>query len=151
LADAFETLPRHTEHYAAILALDFLEHFTREELPALLALIHNALKKEGILIIKTPNGTSPFAAEIVHDDLTHASVFGPASLSHLLHLSGFRDIQITESSPVPYGLKSSIRAILWAVVRWSANTLKRIESGRTQPVWSENMICCCRKGAEATP
>lgn len=143
--DAIEALASCQDRYAAILAIDFIEHFEKPELLRLLCLVHASLKPGGIFLLQTPNGSSFLSSQIVHDDLTHATILGPESLSQLLRMAGFIDIQIAEAGPVPWGIRGMVRTALWAGIRACANLIKRIESGRTQAIWSENMICCCRK------
>ncbi|MDX9982495.1 MAG: class I SAM-dependent methyltransferase, partial [Lentisphaeria bacterium] len=54
--DARERLARSAGCYDAIVAFDFLEHFTRDELFELLPLIQAALRPGGRLLVQTPNG-----------------------------------------------------------------------------------------------
>ncbi|OLE51008.1 MAG: hypothetical protein AUG51_24880 [Acidobacteria bacterium 13_1_20CM_3_53_8] len=147
VADALLFLESKSECYDAILALDFIEHFTRDELMRLLPLINQALKADGMLILQTPNGQGLFPRQVIFGDLTHLTVFTPESLSHLLKLFNFNSVAFIETGPVPEKLTGKIRAGLWKLLKLMANTVRRIETGKSQQIWTENMICCCRKSA----
>lgn len=80
VADAFEYLQSSERTYNAIIAIDFLEHFTKEELIRLFPSIQKALKEGGMLIIQTLNGQGIFPHQVIYGDLTHLTVFTPVSL-----------------------------------------------------------------------
>ena len=145
VADAFEFLPRVAGEYEAVFAIDFVEHFERGELLELLQLIYQALGNDGWLIIQTPNGQGLFPQQVIHADLTHLTILSPSSLRQALHLVGFHDIRFEETGPVPKGVKGRVRALLWQVVKMAANLIRMIETGKTQRIWTENLICVARK------
>ena len=76
-ADAFEYLASRRETYDGIVALDFIEHFAKEELLRLLAAIRTALKPGGWLLLQTPNGQGLFANTVVYGDLSHLTILSP--------------------------------------------------------------------------
>ncbi len=145
VADAFEYLQSSERTFNAIIAIDFVEHFTKEELIRLFPSIHRALKEGGMLIIQTVNGQGIFPHQVIYGDLTHLTIFTPASLGQILRFAGFDEIKFQETGPVPENIKDKIRVILWKLIKLVANTVRRIEAGKTQEVWTENIICCCRK------
>jgi 2-polyprenyl-3-methyl-5-hydroxy-6-metoxy-1,4-benzoquinol methylase len=63
LADAFEFLPSRKKYYSAISANDVIEHIPKERVVLFLDLIHQALKPEGVLLLKLPNMSNPFAID----------------------------------------------------------------------------------------
>lgn len=145
--DALLFLESKSESYDAIIALDFIEHFSRDELMRLLPLISRALKTNGMLILQTPNGQGLFPRQVIFGDLTHLTVFTPESLGHLLKLFNFDCVEFSETGPTPGKLTGKIRAGLWGLLKLMANIVRRIETGKSQQIWTENMICCCRKSA----
>lgn len=145
VADAFEFLEGQSNAYAAIIALDFFEHFTKDELIQMLQLVHGALKEEGWLLLQTPNGSGLFPHQVIYDDLTHLTILSPSSLQNILKLVGFDQISIYETGPVPKNLNGKIRCGLWRTLKLVANLVRVIETGKTQSIWTENMIGCCRK------
>ena len=141
VADVFEFLKNKNNVFDSIIAIDFIEHFHKEELFQLTNLIFNSLKQNGRLILKTPNGQGLFHRQIIYGDLTHLTIFTPSSLRQLLKISGFENIQFKESDLV----RRTRGKLLWKFVKLVANTIRRIESGKSQTIWTENMICCCEK------
>ncbi|HIG18350.1 MAG TPA: class I SAM-dependent methyltransferase, partial [Candidatus Handelsmanbacteria bacterium] len=71
VADVFECLESAPQRYRAILALDFLEHFSKGELMKLVPAIRDALEPGGILILQTPNGQGLLSHYVICGDLSH--------------------------------------------------------------------------------
>jgi cyclopropane fatty-acyl-phospholipid synthase-like methyltransferase len=136
-----------TKHalYDAIILLDVVEHFSRNELLDLFGMMQKALKPAGTLLIQTANGEGLFPNHIVYGDLTHMTIFNPSSMEQLLRVTGFSEIHFSESAPLASGLKGIARSIAWKMIRLVLNIVRKIESGKTQKVWTENFICSARK------
>jgi 2-polyprenyl-3-methyl-5-hydroxy-6-metoxy-1,4-benzoquinol methylase len=145
VADVFEFLSRQQQTFGAIIALDFVEHFTKEETLNLFRSIHRVLKTGGLLLIQTPNGQGLFPRQVIYDDLTHLTIFTPESLRQILMLVGFENINFKETGPICSSLKGAIRKGTWALVKFLANALRRVEANKTQTIWTENFICSCNK------
>ena len=85
---------------------------------------------------------------MIYGDLTHLTIFTPQSLVQLLRLFDFEAFRFVETGPAPVGLKGRFRVLAWGFVKACLNLLRRIETGKAQSVWTENMICrATRKGA----
>jgi SAM-dependent methyltransferase len=145
VTDALSYLPQTSEMYDAILAIDFLEHFSKEELLILISLIKTRLNPGGTLILQTPNGQGLFPNQIIYGDLTHMTILSPSSLHQLLSLFGFVEIDFQETGPAPKNLTGILRLILWRFVRLLATVVRMAETGKKQTIWTENMICCARR------
>lgn len=144
VADVFDCLK--TKHsYDLIIAIDFFEHFSREELLLLCESLSNALAPGGTLLIQTPNGAGLLPGKIITGDITHMTILSPGSLAQLLQCYPFEQIEFRESGPVPVGLKGRIRILAWRAITFVASWIRRIETGRSHEIWTENMICSCRK------
>ncbi len=141
LGDAFEFLNQTKNQFAALLAVDVLEHFSRDELVRLAPLLHAALKPGGRLVVQTANGAGLFPRQVIYGDLTHLTIFTPESLAQLLRPVGFGDFGFYETGPAPIRVRGKIDAALWAVLKALANGVRRIETGKKQAVWTENFIC----------
>lgn len=144
VADVFDYLKGKTNSLDAILAIDVVEHFTKLEFRDLQELIAAALKPNGLFILQTPNGQGVFAGHIIYGDLSHASIYTPGSLTQMLSLAGFKDFQWRETGAVPRGVYGVLRTSAWCLVRRALNILSRIACGRSQQLWTDNMLCCCR-------
>jgi 2-polyprenyl-3-methyl-5-hydroxy-6-metoxy-1,4-benzoquinol methylase len=144
--DAVAFLAGDTRSYGAIVALDFLEHFSKEELLDLLPRIHARLAPGGLLLIQTPNGQGLLPHQVIYGDLTHLTIFTPDSLAQLLRLFGFEAIACHETGPVPKSAIGVARVVLWQLIRGAATIVRKVETGRTQRIWTENLLCTCRRG-----
>lgn len=145
VADALKFVSTKRELYAAIIAIDFIEHFSKDELFSLFPMIHKALRKDGILLLQTPNGQGLFPGQVIYGDLTHMTIFAQDSLSHILTLSGFHDIRFAETGPAPDTLEGKLRTVLWRLVRAVIRIVRQIEAKNSSRLWTESFICWCRK------
>lgn len=145
VADVFKFLSKQKERYSAIIALDFIEHFTKQELISLFPLIFQALRKNGILLVQTPNGQGLFPGQVIYGDLTHLTIFAEDSLSHILTLTGFHNIYFSETGPVPDNLEGNVRTFLWKITRAIIRIIRQIEAKNSSKLWTESLICWCSK------
>ncbi|MBI4430042.1 MAG: class I SAM-dependent methyltransferase [Ignavibacteriales bacterium] len=143
--DAIEFLPRKRGAYAAIVAIDFIEHFSKDELLRLLPLVFRALKKNGLFIVQTPNGQGLFPGQVIFGDLTHVTIFAEDSLRQILEMNGFANIQFKETAPIPDTLDGKLNSVLWKVVRVLIRLVRQIEAKNSSRLWTENMIAWCSK------
>lgn len=143
-ADCFAFLKK-PRAYSAIIAVDFVEHFTKEELLRLFPLIFKSLRPGGILLLQTPNGQGLFPGQVVYGDLTHQTIFAQDSLQHILTLAGFRNIRFAETGPVPDTFEGKLRTFLWSVIRGTIRIIRQIEAKNTSKLWTESIICWCQK------
>jgi 2-polyprenyl-3-methyl-5-hydroxy-6-metoxy-1,4-benzoquinol methylase len=143
--DVFEFLKKNSRIYAVIVAIDFLEHFTREELNELLPLICSALQPTGRLIVSTPNGQGLFSGAVVFGDLTHLTVFTPGSLTQLLSAHGLINIRCLETGPVVKNAVGILRVAIWQGVKLVANAVRFVQSGKRQAIWTDTFLCLAFK------
>ena len=111
-ADALTFLETHAGQYDVVMLLDVAEHLSVDYATELLTLARQRLHSGGQLIIQVPNAMAPLSPNY-HGDITHAQLYSPRTMSQLLTLSGFRQFQHYELPPIPHGLKSHARALLW--------------------------------------
>lgn len=147
VANVFEFLKEQPEKFQMIFALDFIEHFTKEELLQLIPLISNALQPGGLFILHTPNGEGLFSGQVKFGDLTHLTIFTAASLEQLLRLFKFGNFRFFETELATPDWKGKIRFLLWKIIKIFLNLIRRIEIGKTQAIWTEAMLCFCQKSA----
>ena len=144
-SDAMDYLQYHTSEFAAILAVDVLEHLTKQELTQLAPRLYGALRPGGRLLIQTANGAGLFPCQVIYGDLTHLTIFTPESLQQLLSGAGFSNFSFYETGPIPIRLRGKLDAILWQAIKQAANTIRTIETGKRQSIWTENFICLAFK------
>lgn len=144
-ADAIEFLSNTEKKYDVIIAIDFIEHFHKDEIIQLFNMINYSLKTDGFLILQTPNGQGLFPNQVIYGDFSHVTIFSVDSLRYVLRLTGFQNIQFFETGPIPINLFGKIRVSLWWVIKLFINMIRLIETGKTQEIWTENFICICNK------
>ncbi len=144
-ADALDYLAESTERHGAIVALDFIEHFSREELMGLLPAIRERLLPGGVLVVQTPNGQGLFPHQVIYGDVTHMTIFTPESLEQLLRMTGYCDVEVRETGPAPKSLTGRVRSVLWAGIKVATSAVRLIETGKQQKIWTENMLCRSRR------
>jgi len=130
-----------------LIAFDLIEHFRKDELIGLVDEAHRVLKPGGRWIIHTPNAESPFGMRMFFWDLTHELAFTRTSISQLLLSSGFSRVECYEDRPVPHGLKSSVRWVLWRCIRAMLRIYLAVETGDTgrDAVFSQNLLAVAFK------
>ncbi|MDB5082600.1 MAG: Methyltransferase type 11 [Chloroflexi bacterium] len=116
-ADLFTYLSGKEAVYDQVSAFNIFEHLKKEEILALLKLVHKALKPGGRLLAVTPNGLSPFAGATRYHDFSHETGFTPASWRQLARLNGFQEAIFEEMGPIPHSLKGKLRTTLWKVIK----------------------------------
>ena len=117
------------ESQDVVIAFDVIEHFTKDELLGCLDQVWRVLKTGGKLIIHTPNGASPFCGRIRYGDFTHELALTRESLTQLCQVCGFSQISCYEEQPVPHGIKSGIRWLLWKAIRCVLRLYIAVETG----------------------
>jgi SAM-dependent methyltransferase len=107
-----------SESVDLVTALNFLEHLDRDTCRAVLAECRRVLAVGGSLVAMVPNAMSPFAGVTRHWDITHEWSFTPNNFRQLAALTQFApDVEFRECGPVPHGLVSGARYVLWQALR----------------------------------
>lgn len=129
--NVLDWLETHPLTFDLITGLDIIEHLNKPEVLRFLDAIYNALKPGGRLVLQTPNAESPWGSKHRYNDFTHEVGFNPNLLSRLLKLSGFQDVEARETGPLPWGysMKSSIRFIIWQLIRLGLKIWNLAETG----------------------
>lgn len=124
-----------------IFALNIFEHFTRNELVAVLDNCRRILSEKGQVIAIVPNGTSIYGSMTRYWDFTHLQAFTPSSIRQLVRLCGFSDVEFRELGPRPHGLISFCRFIAWQIIRFLTYIRLMIETGSGKSgIYTADMI-----------
>jgi len=140
LTEAISTMP--AESSDVVITFDVIEHFRKDELIDFVDQVYRVLRSGGSWIIHIPNAESPFGARIRYSDFTHEGAFTRVSIRQLLLSSRFVRVDCYEDTPVPHGIKSSIRWVLWKVIRGLLRLWLAIECGESgrDAIFSQNLL-----------
>jgi len=125
-----------------VVTFDLIEHLTRRELVPLVDDVRRVLRPGGRWIIHVPNGEAPFGARMRYWDFTHELAFTRVSITQLLRASGYSSVRCYEDEPVPHGIRSVVRFLLWKVIRVGLLSYLAIETGAFDrgAVFSQNLL-----------
>lgn len=73
----------------AVVAIDFIEHISKDDVMSLLRESHRVLAPGGRLILRYPNGDSPLVGMNLFNDITHVWTYTPNCLDSLARMHGF--------------------------------------------------------------
>jgi|Deesub1362B_J571_1020462.scaffolds.fasta_scaffold02518_1 2-polyprenyl-3-methyl-5-hydroxy-6-metoxy-1,4-benzoquinol methylase len=144
-ADLIEFLKDKQDFYDVIFARDIIEHFNKDEVLEIFETFYNSIKSGGSVIICTPNGESPFSGRYRYGDFTHEIVFTQSSLSQVLRVSGFTKIAFYPVRPVPKGVKSVVRFLLWRGIEMLLKFYMLVETGSGEGIYTQNIIAVVYK------
>jgi len=146
LADNCDRLTQLNGQVDMIVALDVIEHYEKSELLTLLDAVYGALKDSGVFLVQTPNADGPFGARHRYSDFTHELSFTPSSLSQVLRIAGFNQVEYAPVEPIIHGIPSLIRWCAWKVIRSMLVAYLAVETGCVRGhVLTQNMIAVVRK------
>lgn len=134
-----------------ILAIDVLEHIPQNEIPIFLQSLKGRLLNNGKILLRFPNGDSPYGLRNQHGDFTHITTIGSKKISFLARSAGL-EIYSISGEPVPKytGLNSKkIKSILAPFFRNA--TRKILGNLLLLPIdkhyFSQNIICILKNTA----
>jgi 2-polyprenyl-3-methyl-5-hydroxy-6-metoxy-1,4-benzoquinol methylase len=131
VADAFAYLGSQKNAIDIITGIDIIEHFSKDELVKLLALIKEALKPGGIAIFRTPNMDAPFTSTYAFGDYTHQSFLNYSSAEQLFNSIEFSRVEVLPSFiKVKGALKEILRKLVWKWVTFQSK-LTLFASGKS--------------------
>jgi len=142
LGDALAFLKTNNQPFDAIIGMDILEHFTKDELVELLPLIHQSLQEGGIAVFRTPNLDAPMATVFANGDFTHENYLNASSAQQVALACGFTTVQVLPSTMKVYPFwKDWIRKALYKYLVFTLK-LKLFATARSTRniVFSPNMI-----------
>src|ERR1041385_4105037 len=105
------------ESIEAVVTIDVLEHFDRNEMLPFIDEVHRVLVPGGRWIIHVPNGDSPFCGMMRYHDFTHELSFTDRKSTRLTSSTGYVRVDCYEDAPVPHGVLSGGRWLLWKFIR----------------------------------
>jgi cyclopropane fatty-acyl-phospholipid synthase-like methyltransferase len=119
--------------HRVLLALDLVEHLSKDDFLELLKLANRTLISGGILILRLPSGDSPLVGRNLFNDITHVWTYTPNCLQSLAMMTGFSSADfIDESSaairdhrwikvPLSRFVTALLRLVVWTSTRERVN------------------------------
>jgi SAM-dependent methyltransferase len=129
LREGLASLP--PESLDVVVLFDLFHYFDRPEQIAIIDAVHRVLKPGGRWILHVPNGEALFAARMRYWDYLASGAFTHASITQVLLASGFGEVKSYEDEPIPHGIKSLVRLILWKGIRAVSRLVLAAETGDT--------------------
>jgi 2-polyprenyl-3-methyl-5-hydroxy-6-metoxy-1,4-benzoquinol methylase len=143
--DLFDELSGKKDAFDVIFAIDIIEHLKKSDAVEFLRQAQQSLRRGGVLIIRTPNGESPFGGRYGYGDFTHETVFTERSLREVFVITGLRPLAFRETGPIAHGFASGVRWILWQGIRILLNLSLVVETGQPARVLTQNIIAIATK------
>ncbi len=145
--DTFEHLEGKCQAFDSILALDFIEHLTKDEILKFFDLARVALRPGGTLIMKTPNASSLIGPRARYRDLTHELLFTEMSLREGLMTCDLELTVCVGESIRPFTAPGWVR---WAIAGagralWKAYLIAELGREGVQIPTSYNLIAVARR------
>lgn len=116
-SDLLEFLARDERRYDVIVAFDVIEHFTKNEIVAIVQRLYDSLNPGGVFVMRVPNGGSLGGLSVRYSGFTHETAFTSASVHELFHAIGFRGV---ECVPDPVFANSAVKGAVKHAIRWTA-------------------------------
>lgn len=142
LEDAINWLRHQPDHsQGALMAIDFIEHISKDDVMELLQHSRRVLSPGGRLILRYPNGDSPLVGMNLFNDITHVWTYTPNCLDSLARMHGFTRTQFRDES-------DAIRDHRWLKVplsrlsRWMLGALFRAAAKERVVYWGPNLWAC---------
>jgi SAM-dependent methyltransferase len=142
-------LATHPAYYAAITAIDLLEHLTKSEVLQTFDDAAAALAPGGVFVCRVPNAVSPLGGHIRNGDFTHQTSFTTRSIRQLAAAAGFDTVLARSCPPVAHGLASAVRVMVWQAVSACYRIALTAETGVLRGhIVTLNLTFKARKGVD---
>lgn len=129
----------------AVIAFDIFEHLDPEQLFATLDEIYRVLKLGGRVILHVPNAEGIYGMRIRYGDFTHEQAFTANSLRQVTRTAGFTRFEAFEDKPIPHGIFSIARRVIWDCGTLPHRLLLSAETGGGGFILSQNMLAVAYK------
>jgi 2-polyprenyl-3-methyl-5-hydroxy-6-metoxy-1,4-benzoquinol methylase len=116
-----ESLTERAGTFAVIVAFDVIEHIATDELPRFFRRMRSLLEPNGRLIVRFPNGDSPFGRIYQHGDPTHLSTIGSQKVRYFAENAGLK-VEAVRAPSLPLAGNGIERAIK----RWLLKSGRRV-------------------------
>ena len=109
-------LTERRSQFAAVIATDFLEYLTKDEVLDTLDDVVRALAPGGVFVARVPNAVSPLGGHVRYGDFTHESSYTARSVGQITAAAGFWSVAVRPCPPAAHSLMSAARVAAWKPV-----------------------------------
>jgi cyclopropane fatty-acyl-phospholipid synthase-like methyltransferase len=128
-----------------LFAVDFIEHISKDDLMHFLKLAQAALKPGGCLILRYPNGDSPFVGLNLFNDITHVWTYTTNCLSSLAQMHGFTRCRYADEGVQAIRDSRWLKVPLGTLAAWGLRWLLQAVSRETVKYWNSCIWACLQK------
>jgi SAM-dependent methyltransferase len=133
------------ESVQALVAIDFIEHISRDDLMELLRQSSRVLVRGGRLILRSPNGDSPLVGMNLFNDITHVWTYTPNCLDTLARMHGFAQTSFIDESAAAIRDHRWLKVPLCRMSQVALAILFRAAARERVQHWSPNLWACLEK------
>jgi 2-polyprenyl-3-methyl-5-hydroxy-6-metoxy-1,4-benzoquinol methylase len=131
--------------FDVVLAIDFIEHLPREALLEFIRYSAQALKPNGVLIIRGPNGDSPFVGRNLFNDITHCWAYTSIAFRALTQIAGFRECVFVDDTIVSVYRQRWLKVPLMKLVQLVVKAGVRLATRESIEMLGSSYYACARK------
>ena len=140
LQDA-QSFVESTENWDALVAIDVLEHLTKDEAVTLLKQIRGRINAGGKVVIRVPNADAAVGGSYLWSDVTHELFLNAASARQLFQSCGFQDVVVLGSYSMARGWKRFLSMPLRAIIELKIKlTHLAYGAGSSGKIWTPNLV-----------
>jgi SAM-dependent methyltransferase len=120
-----ECLTGRAESFSLIVAFDVIEHIPQDELPRFFGQLRSLLASDGRLILRFPNGDSPFGRIYQHSDTTHMTTLGSQKVHFLARQAGL-SVESIRAPSLPLAGNGIERAVKRGLLRFGRRIVEHV-------------------------
>lgn len=104
------------------------------------------LLKMGVYCYYIPPNAEPlFGCRLLYGDFTHEVSLTRNSLGQVLRVAGFTEVAFYPTGPVPKGIKSAMKFLLWKAIEALLRFYMLVETGSGDGIYTQTIICMAKK------
>lgn len=145
IEDLNQFLSKNPCIYDVVVMNDVIEHIPKKDILEILKQIRKALKENGLIIIKTNNSANILGSQMRDNDFTHEVGFTEFSLTQVLLMTGYTNIQPSAMQYPKAGIKRAIRLLLRRILHSIYRFIYYIEFHEVPNVVSHLIIVTGKK------
>jgi len=130
---------------ACLVALDFYEHLTKEDLVIFLEEANRVLMVGGKLILKGPNGESPVVGRSLFNDITHYWALTPVAFEAVLRMTGFSMVVFSDTTLISFNRFRWFRVPLALLAQFFLRSIIRLATREHIKYLSSSIFLCATK------